>query len=631
MSSQSLYVIKLGSSTIVHHPEVFAELNDLVQKGKKVLLVAGGAEGIRQKYEQLNRSIPVLALANGDEARYCSPSEMPLIRAAYQEFILAKVHEQLKSYQLKVFAQIGGDNEVVFGQKSKPIKAIVDGKTVIVRDSLFGSFTGCNVDFLQGALQVFDVVCLTPPIYDRELGEYINIDADMLAAHLATELAAEHLRFVTGTAGLLRNVDEPASTISDVYLGDEIHSIKGRMKQKVRAANHAISKGICDVSITGPHSLNRPGTGKTWFWNMQRDASGTDLLRKAIRIPSVSGDESVLAGYLLNAVQLPGVNGFVDEAGNVVFRKGNGPNQLLLLGHLDTVPYNWQVACDEERIAGRGTVDAKGSLLSFIQMLYDAEVPEDGSLLVIGAVEEEVSSSKGAFYVRDHYRADAVIIGEPSGEDSLTLGYYGLYKLSISISKPQEHSAGKDSISVLDQLYTIVADIRERVGSVDPSSLSSLIDIKHSNHKGILSATGILNFRISPLAGKDYAKQIQLDYGDGVSVTVLRATPGFANPRNSPLVKAFVRSFASKGKAIHYIKKRGTSDMNTLATTWEGVPMVAYGPGDASLDHTNEEYLQLSEVHGARAILQGAIEEWYRLRSEEGSYGYVGTVAKSFS
>lgn len=225
-------------------------------------------------------SIPVLALANGDEARYCSPSEMPLIRAAYQEFILAKVHEQLKSYHLKVFAQIGGDNEVVFGQKSKPVKAVIDGKTVIVRDSLFGSFTGCNVDFLQGALQVFDVVCLTPPIYDRELSEYINIDADMLAAHLATELGAEHLRFITGTAGLLQNVDEPASTISDVYLGDEIHSIKGRMKQKVRAANHAISKGICDVSITGPHSLNRPGTGKTWFWNIHRDAVGRICLEK---------------------------------------------------------------------------------------------------------------------------------------------------------------------------------------------------------------------------------------------------------------------------------------------------------------------------------------------------------------
>jgi acetylornithine deacetylase len=615
MSGGSLYVIKLGSSTIVNHPRIFWEIDRIVKRGNRVLLVAGGAVAIQQKYESISRPMPCLTLPSGDEVRYCSPEEMPFIRAAYHENILSVIHKQLKGYGLSLYAQLGGDQGLIYGQKAKPIKAIRDGKTVIIRDSLFGKFVGSHTVFLKSALAAFDVVTLTPPIWDPELDAYINIDADVLAAHLAVELEAHHLRFVTGTAGLLQDIQDPHSTIPDVYTNDELSSVQGRMKQKVRAANIAIQGGICDVSITGPHTLEEGG--KTWFWNVERELGAFELLNKVARIPSVSQDEHELARYLLDFVKFPSVEGKIDDAGNIVFRKGNGPHTLLLLGHIDTVPHVWPVHTDSRGLTGRGVVDAKGCFVNFIHMLEDVEVPEQGSLLVIGAVEEEISSSKGAYFVRDHYQADAVIIGEPSGEDSLTLGYFGLFKLRITIHRAQEHTAAKDTVSVIDELYNVVSDIRERVRDIDPQSLYSLIDIDHRNDRGFLTVTGMLNFRISPAAGNNYKSKIDLNFGEDVTVEILRDTPGFANSRSDTLVKAFVRGFAKQGKSIHYIKKRGTSDMNTLATTWDSVPMVAYGPGDSSMDHTNEEYLHNDEVESTRAILKQAVTEWFRLRTEE--------------
>ncbi|MFC4076046.1 M20/M25/M40 family metallo-hydrolase [Salinithrix halophila] len=613
----NLYVIKLGSSTILKRPKIFGEIYNLVQRGNKVLLVAGGAEGIKQKYKQIGRKMPFLTLPNGDEVRYCSPEEMPIIRAAYHEIIIAKTVEALQAYNLQVFAQVGGDNEVVVGKKAKPLKVVNNDRTFIVRDSLFGKYTGSHNEFLNSVLATYDVVCLTPPIRDPEIGEYINIDADMLAAYLAVELDAHHLRFVTSTPGILQDINDGHSTIQDVYQGDEIPSIRGRMKQKVRAAHMAVERGVCDVYISGQHTLE--GSGKTRFWDFPIDHSRSqfNLLNKAIRIPSVSKDEHELATYLLEATRYSSVSGSIDEAGNVVFRKGNGANRLLLLGHIDTVSYVWKAETDEEGITGRGVVDAKGSFVNFIHMLDEVEVPENGTLLVVGAVEEEVSSSKGAYYVRDHYPADAVIIGEPSGEDHLTLGYYGLYKMQITISRPQEHTTAKDSNSVIDELYHIVEEMRHRVREIDPSSQSSLINIKHRNHKGLLTVVGTLNFRISPDAGKEYSSKISLEnLGENVTVQVLRATPGYACRRNEGLVKAFVRSFSKKGKSVRYIKKRGTSDMNTLATTWDGIPMVAYGPGDSSLDHTDQEYLHFQEVQTTRSILKEAITEWFRIQGE---------------
>lgn len=612
-----LYVVKLGSSTILKQPNIFSEIHNIVQRGNKVLLVAGGAEGIKQKYEHLGREMPFLTLLSGDEVRYCSPEEMPIIRAAYHEIIIAKTVEAMKKYNLRVFAQLGGDNGVVIGRKAKPLKAIKDGRAFIVRDSLFGSYTRSHKEFLKSVFTAYDVVCVTPPIFDPEIGEYINIDADMLASHLAIDLDAHHLRFVTGTPGILQDIHDDQSTIREVYQGDKLPSITGRMKQKVRAAHMAIEQGVCDVNISGPHTFM--GSGITRFWNFPKDEDRPDfdLLNKVIRIPSVSKDEHELAEYLLDTIRYPSVSGRIDDAGNIVFQKGNGSKRLLLLGHIDTVPPIWKVKTDQEGISGRGVVDAKGSFVNFVHMLEEVEVPENGTLLVIGAVEEEVSSSKGAYYVRDHYPSDAVIIGEPSGEDNLTLGYYGLYKLRITISKPQEHTAAKDSISVIDELYQVVEKIRQRVREIDPNTLSSLIDIKHFQQEDLLTVVGTLNFRISPAAGKEYSSTIPLDHlGENVAVEVLRATPGFSNRRNDPLVKAFVRSFSAKGKSIHYIRKRGTSDMNTLATTWHDVPMVAYGPGDSSLDHTNHEYLYFQEVKTTRTILRDAITEWFRIQGE---------------
>ncbi|MFF2887230.1 M20/M25/M40 family metallo-hydrolase [Paenibacillus sp. NPDC057967] len=629
MGQESLYVIKLGSSTIVNHPGIFAEIHEIVKRGNRLLLVAGGAEAIRQKYEAIGRAMPFLTLPSGDEARYCSPEEMPYIRQAYHENILSVIRDQLSALGLTVYAQLGGEQGLIHGRKAKPIKAIRDGRTIIVRDSLFGTFTDSLKPFLLSALDAFDAVVLTPPIWDPELASYINIDADVLAAHLANELGAHHLRFVTGTPGLLRNMEEPLSTIRHVYADDEVDAAQGRMKQKVRAARIALEGGVSDVSIAGPHTLEG---GRTWFWPFNRDTAERNLLHWTAAIPSVSRDEHELARFLLAEVKHPNVSGEIDGAGNIVFRKGNGPNTLLLLGHIDTVPHVWPVRTNAEGVGGRGVVDAKGSFVNFLHMLEDVDVPENGSLLVIGAVEEEISSSKGAFFIRDHYTADAVIIGEPSGEDSLTLGYYGLFKLRIAIRRAQEHTAAKDSISVIDELYGVVAEIRQRVSAIDPEGLSSLIDIEHRQEQGYSTVAGTLNFRISPAAGKSYKERVDLYLGEGITIEVLRATPGFANPRSDTLVKAFVRSFAKHGKSIRYLKKRGTSDMNTLATTWEHVPMVAYGPGDSSLDHTNDEYLHHAEAQGARSILREAVSEWFRLRTEvRNGASVIGTKQGSYS
>jgi LysW-gamma-L-lysine carboxypeptidase len=95
-----------------------------------------------------------------------------------------------------------------------------------------------------------------------------------------------------------------------------------------------------------------------------------------------------------------------------------------------------------------------------------------------------------------------------------------------------------------------------------------------------------------------------------VTVEVLRCTPGHAGGRSTTLARAFARAFGRNDLRPRYLVKKGTSDMNTLATTWRGVPMVAYGPGDSALDHTDTERIAAGEYLLGRAVLADAVATW---------------------
>jgi LysW-gamma-L-lysine carboxypeptidase len=608
---RSLYVVKVGSATLARGT-VLHEVSDLVGRGARVLLVAGGAVGIERHYTAIGRAMPELRLAGGDTVRYCPPEEMTHLVDAYERVTLPSVERGLRDLGRTAFTAVAARGGLVSGRANRPLKTVTpEGRSRVVRDHRAGVPEDVDTAALRALLDAYDVVCVSPPVRDRDGGAPLNVDADVLAAALARALDADHLRLVTGTAGLLTDPADPASTLRHAHPGEAAQYAGGRMRQKVRAAELALG-GAGDVAITGPHTLTEPA-GWTRFWREAPPADDLTLLSRTAGIPSVSGDEHELAVYLRDWCAERGIDAHIDAAGNLVATRGTGPRRLLLLGHLDTVPHRWPAAWQDGELSGRGTVDAKGSLAAFLEVLAAADVPGGCQLRVVGAVEEEVSSAKGAFHARDHYPADAVVIGEPSGSGTLTLGYFGLFKLRLTATVGSGHSAGMGAVTAPDLLLRAVADIRGAVAAHAPDALSALIDVHSDDDRAVQRATGVLNFRIPPGADLATVRKAALAAapGDGVAVDVLRATPGVAGGRATSLATSFGRAFAGAGIRPRHVVKKGTSDMNTLATTWHDTPMVAYGPGDASLDHTDAERLAADEYRLARGVLADAVRRWF--------------------
>ena len=77
--------------------------------------------------------------------------------------------------------------------------------------------------------------------------------------------------------------------------------------------------------------------------------------------------------------------------------------------------------------------------------------------------------------------------------------------------------------------------------------------------------------------------------------------------KNTPLVRAFLRAIRQEGERPAFQVKSGTSDMNVVGPVWQ-CPILAYGPGDSSLDHTPHEHIELAEYRRAISVLTSALE-----------------------
>ncbi|MFC4535752.1 M20/M25/M40 family metallo-hydrolase [Sphaerisporangium dianthi] len=606
---RALYTVKLGSATL-RHPEVFDELAELSGRGARLLVVTGGAADIKLHYALIGRPVRTLTLRGGDEVRYCPPDEMAHIIDAYEQITLPRVREELGRRGLSVFATTGRAEELVTATPNGPIRALDGGRQRFVRDHRAGTVDRVDGARLIELLDAFDVVCLSPPVAATDGGSALNVDADVLAAEAALAVDADHLRLVTGTAGLLTDPADPGSTLPHATAGEGMVYAGGRMRQKVRAAELALA-GTPDIAITGPHTLDA-GSG-TRFWRAPAPAHDLGLLANMVELSSVSGDERELAEYLVDWCAANGVDAEIDEAGNLVATRGAGPRRLLMVGHLDTVPHRWPARWDGEAITGRGCVDAKGSLAAFLATLAALEVPKDATVRVVGTVEEERTAA-GAFHARDRYPADAVIVGEPSGAAALTIGYHGVCKARLSVSQTTAHTAGKAARTAASRIADAVTAAEAEIARLGADTLFAVISLRAGSRGGSQTAEAVVDVRVPPgTTPGEIVEALRRAAPAPVRVETLLATPAVATSRTSALVKAFTRAMrATTGASPRLLAKKGSSDMNTLATTWQGVPMVAYGPGDASLDHTPHELLEAAEYRLVTAVLGEAVRRWLR-------------------
>lgn len=344
--------------------------------------------------------------------------------------------------------------------------------------------------------------------------------------------------------------------------------------------------------------------------------SALGLLHGLVSIPSVSGDEAAAVEWLCAAMRGLGYATRVDGAGNAVGTRGNGAREIVLLGHIDTVPGKAPARIEDGVLFGRGAVDAKGPLAAFVAAGARVTLPDDVRLTVIGAVGEETMGSPGASWLCANYPPPAAcIIGEPSGWDGIVLGYKGSIALSATVTRPMTHSAGPEPTAperLLAFWNRVVAWSATHNAGAEPgfATLDATLRGIASSTDGLTEAATLeATFRMPPgVTSADVRAAVDGFAAEhGVALAWRPNAEAFRTDKRSPLVAPFMAAIRAAGGTPRLKVKTGTSDMNLVGPVW-GCPIVAYGPGDAAYDHTPDEHIALAEYERGIQVLTAAIE-----------------------
>lgn len=245
-------------------------LDDIAAQQRPLIVVHGVSAAMNAMCEA--RGIPVRTLTSpeGHESRYTDAQTRDVFVEAADQ-VNREVVEGLRACGLNAIG-LTGDNVIVQGQRKTAIRALVNGRRVVVRDDYTGTITDIDSAPILETLVVGQVVVVPP--YAISADGLLNIDGDRAAAAIAAELGAAELVILSNVAGLYRDFSDANSLVPHITT-DEIDQAMqwaaGRMKRKVLSASEALEHGVQRIIIADGRT-NQPLTAAL-------NGSGTEFVQ----------------------------------------------------------------------------------------------------------------------------------------------------------------------------------------------------------------------------------------------------------------------------------------------------------------------------------------------------------------
>jgi len=363
-----------------------------------------------------------------------------------------------------------------------------------------------------------------------------------------------------------------------------------------------VSETTNEEEVAG-ETTNEDSAGDTPAATVDRQAA-RDLVAELVAIPSLSGEEGACAERLIEFFESHGRSAHLDEVGNV---RAPADDAVLLTSHLDTVPGEPPVEVRDGTLWGRGSVDAKGPLAAMAVAAVETGVS------FVGVVGEETDSRGARHLVADREAPGALVNGEPSGWDAITLGYRGFLSGRYVATSESGHSSRPEP-NAIETANAWWSGVTDRFEHDEWSAVFEQVTAKPVGVTGGVSEDGLsveatmdVQFRVPPSMTTDEVRELADAELDGGTVHWHEPIPPVMTSPRTAVARAFRAAIRGEGGDPRLLRKTGTSDMNLFAQGWD-CPMVTYGPGDSALDHAPDEHLDLDEFDRSVAVLERVCE-----------------------
>ncbi len=335
------------------------------------------------------------------------------------------------------------------------------------------------------------------------------------------------------------------------------------------------------------------------------------LTRALVDLPSVSGDERVLADAVEEALRGLDRLDVRRDGDTVVARTTLGRDQrIVLAGHLDTVPVadNLPSHDDGELLYGCGTSDMKSGVAVMLRVAYTVAEPGPDVTWIFYDNEEVESSRNGLARLARNDRSllygDLAVLLEPTG-GVVEAGCQGTLRAVIRTSGHRAHSArswlGANAIHAAAPILATLEAYLARTVEIDGCTYREGLNAVRIT--GGVAGNVIpdrceveVNFRFAPDRSVEQATEHVREVFGGFDIEITDAAPGALPGLSDPAAAAFI---AALGVGVQ--AKLGWTDVARFAAF--GIPAVNFGPGDPNMAHKREEHVRMSTIGESERLL----------------------------
>lgn len=378
-----------------------------------------------------------------------------------------------------------------------------------------------------------------------------------------------------------------------------------------------------------------------------QDVVEREFLARGLHVDRWEPDPAELAPYRDHVGAIESMAGRPNIVG---VRKGSGGGRSILLnGHIDVVDPGdpalwthapWSGAVDGDLLYGRGSLDMKGGLATFLlalDALAVAGVQLRGDVTIAATTGEEDGGVGTVATILRGYTADAALITEPTNLD-LVIASEGSLVFRITIHGKSAHAAARDEgVSAFEKFIPIVQDLqafeRERNASLHHPLYDAIANKVPINigvvHSGVWASTVpellVAEVRIGFLPGEDmyvFWEQVQARImAVAAADDWLREHPPILEwfggqftaadvPADAPIVQSVANAHQHvTGAQAAILGAPYGADMRHFIQL-AGIPCLMYGAGDVALAHQANEHINLTEIQTAAMTIATFLMDW---------------------
>jgi acetylornithine deacetylase len=371
-----------------------------------------------------------------------------------------------------------------------------------------------------------------------------------------------------------------------------------------------------------------------------------DLTAKLVSIDSINPDlvpgsrgEGEIGSFVAQWAQAKGLEVHVEETGlagrpNVIaIARGSGGGRTLMLNaHMDTVgvagmenPFRPTVRNDT--LYGRGSMDTKSALAAFMAAVAAAKEHGLRGDAILTAVVDEEYASVGTEAVVKRWKADAALVGEPTGLQ-IVIAHKGFAWFEVETRGVAAHGSrpdrGVDSIAKMGRVLVRLEDMGKRLAAGPAHAMLGTGTVHASLISGGQELSSYPAFcrlgierRTIPgekpeVVEKDLQDELLLmarqDPAFKADVRFLFSRAPMEVPRNAPVVQALAKAFERvTGRRAEFGGMSAWMDSSLLSTA--GIPSVVLGPTGEGL-HGESEWVDLPSVFAVGEVALRLIRDF---------------------